>query len=478
MAVTASPLRLKLEPVLSRRGLVDAVLALALLFVTHAVYRASHGTIQLCDSTYSLIVSEKLLFEGTLDLRSCLPADAAIRARMPGWQGTNDMPYHLAPRGEHVFYGYPLGSSVLSLPFVWNYVHNRGITMLDASGVPSYDAEGQIQQRIASWVAALTAVVFFAIARCFCGSWLAALVALGFAFGSPLWSTLSRALWSHTWAVLWVAVAVGLLVASRRAESKTWKRDLAFGLALGTSLFWAAFCRQHTAISAIAIGAYLLLHNRRLLMFTMLGGGAWSAVLVAVSLACFGSVLPPSVYAMGAIDGKNVLDRFTWLMISPARGVLVFCPYLVVVAVLILGCCRNLANAGLLFPACLALLGQTLLFSCYNGWHANWAYGPRYFCDVLPWFVLITAMAVGAIAKLPEPAFPWKKAMAAVSLVLCFAWGTFVHARGAISKPAWHWNDLTKTLGDEGAVKDWSHPQFLAGLTFRVREDGSIEEIR
>jgi hypothetical protein len=131
-----------------------------------------------------------------------------------------------------------------------------------------------------------------------------------------------------------------------------------------------------------------------------------------------------------------------------------------------------LNDAGLLFPAALAIIGHTVLLAGFKGWHANWAYGPRYYCDVLPWFVLLTAMGAQALGSLPNRS--WQIA-GTLALVACFAWGGFVHYRGATVKAAWHWNDLTRTLGDEGAVKDRHHPQFLTGLTFEVNPDGTIK---
>src|SRR5262249_53343249 len=160
----------------------------------------------------------------------------------------------------------------------------------------------------------------------------------------------------------------------------------------------------------------------RLLVFTVLAGGLWAAALVLVSRAYFGSNLPPTVYTAGTIDGKDVLNRFAWLMVSPSRGLLVFCPYLVVIGVLLAGCRRHLTDSGLLLPAALAVLTHTAVFAAYSGWHGGSSYGPRYFCDVLPWFALAAAMGVGGLLKVPEAGFPWRKAVAAAALMVCFGW--------------------------------------------------------
>ncbi len=479
---TALRLRRGLEHRLATRHLLDVVLVIGLFVVSHSVYRASKSTVQLCDSTYSLVVAEQFLANGSLDVREHIPADAVRRQALPGYNAGQDLPYHLVRRPDpqntdapaRINYGYPLGSSMLSLPFVWHYSRHKNMSAIGPDGVPSYTMEGIVQQRIASVVVAGIVVLCFFIARFFCSAPVSGLIAAGFAFGSPLWSTLARALWSHTWMAFWLTAAIVLLIGARRIREATWRHDFAVGCGLGTALFWALFCRQHAAISSLAIGVYLLIANRRLLVYTVLVGGAWSASLVSLSLAYFGTPMPPSVYASGMIDFQNVANRFTWLMISPTRGLLVYCPYLAVVGVLLMACRKHLQEATLLLPAGLAIMGHSALLSCYDGWHANWAYGPRYFCDVLPWFVLLTAMAVQGLCTMP--CVPWRKSVAIAALASCFAWGGFVHYRGASVKAAWHWNDLARTLGNEGSVKDWRHPQFLTGLTFEVNPDGTVLE--
>jgi hypothetical protein len=233
--------------------------------------------------------------------------------------------------------------------------------------------------------------------------------------------------------------------------------------------------RAHGIFSAVAIGCYLLLHHRRFLIAVLAVGGIWTVTFVAISLGVFGTPTPPSVYSAGTIDGRDVLNRFAWLMISPSRGLLIYCPYLIVIAGALVAFRRYLNGAGLLLPAGLAIAGHTALFACYNGWHGGSSYGPRYFADLLPWFVLATAIAVQAIANVRAAMPVWRTSTVVALLVACFAWGAFVHSRGANSMKAWFWNARSIAVGQDEAAKEWQHPQFLAGLTFEVSlEDGSV----
>lgn len=439
---------------------IDAALVLLLFWTTHAVFKHSTGHAQNCDSVYSLAVSEKLLTDGTVKLDVCAPA------------GT-EMPYQLIHRGDAVYYGYPLGSSILSVPFVKFAALDRGLSVFRTDGRLNGPMETLLQLKLAGNLSAIIVVIFYLLCRFHCSPAVSAAIALGFAFGSPVWSTLSRALWSHTWMVLLLCAALLLLQWRRRMES-TWRTDLACGLALGTLSFWVLFTRAHGVFSILGIGVYLLLHHRRLLVITGVAGAAGVAAFVLISLHVFGTPTPPSTYSADTIDGHDVLNRFAWLMVSPSRGLLVYCPYVAVLGVILIGWRKHLADTGLVLPAAVAIGSHTLLFSCYNGWHMGSSYGPRYFADLLPWFVLLTALAVQAVLAAPIP--KWRSRAVLAALALAFAWGIFAHARGANSVKAWFFNWRPIAVDFEPAVKDWRHPQFLAGLTFEVKPDGSIIE--
>ena len=155
------------------------------------MYTSATGVVQLCDSTYSLVAAEVLLKEGTLDLSRHIPADSST---LPGYNPGYKLPYHVvrAEGDSRIHYGYPLGSTILALPWVWYHTVLKDRSTMDAAGVPRYEAEGLIQVRIASRVTAGIAVLFFVLARFFVRPIPAALIAAGFAFGSPLYSTLAR----------------------------------------------------------------------------------------------------------------------------------------------------------------------------------------------------------------------------------------------------------------------------------------------
>ena len=456
------------------RALMDLGVAALLYWLVQGQYRNATGMIQVCDSTYTVAVAEQFLATGSTNLIGMIPADRVARSKLPGYLIATDLPYHLTrgtdPAYPAVYYGYPLGMPILAMPFVAGY-RTRGLSAFLPDGTPHLANEADVQHRIASKLTAVTVAAFYVLGRFFGSVAVSFLVALGFGLGSSASSTLARALWSHTGLVLLLTLALILLVACRRAGPLSRRTSLLAGAALGSLAFAMLVVRPHAMLSLAPIGVYLLAYERRLLPGTLLAGLLEVAAFAAVSRHAFGTFLPPSVYEADAIDGRDVFNRLFWLLLSPSRGLLVFMPYLLVVAGILAACRRRCEDAPLLLPAGLSFAVTCALFANYVGWHAGTSYGPRYFVDLLPWFVLATSLALAALAR-----SPWgvKRLGASILLAACFAWGGFVHWRGANAFQAWEWNYRAIQVGEEAAVKDWAHPQFLAGLTYTVLPDGTF----
>ena len=231
-------------------------------------------------------------------------------------------------------------------------------------------------------------------------------------------------------------------------------------------------------VSIAAIVVYIGLIDRRVLLWTVVGSTVFATIGVGLSQWAFGQPLPPSVYNPSDVDGRDIPQRFWNLMTSPSRGLLVYCPYLVMVGYLLVAYWKYLGiGTKLLLPTGLAIGAHTAVLSAYNGWYGGSCYGPRYFSDVLPWFVLATAIAVGGWLRSPRSGFRWRKGLEAVLLAGLVGWAVFVHSRGAISWPAWEWNHRALREDVRTAVMDWDHPQFLAGITFIVEPDGTYREL-
>jgi hypothetical protein len=459
-----------------RRRAVDLVLCLLLFFGLQSVFARSTGPIQLNDSAYALVLGEHLLKTGSFNMLELVPTEPKLRSTMLGYVESFGLPYQMRWYNDPISrelaatYGYPMGTVLFSLPWIKYDLLDNGLSFIGENGAPSAAIEGAEQFHIATQVAAAIGVLLFLIARVFLGQFVSFFLVAVFAFGSPLWSTMSRSLWSHTWMVFWLSVAI-LLLCLRVTRPAMAKADAWLGLTLGTAFFMIFLTRPHGAISAAAIGLLLVFNYRKLLLVTVATGMAWMVVYVTMSLHYFGKWTPPSLYSAGLLDADAVFERLGWLLASPSRGLLVTYPYIVVVMFLLALVRRQTAERTMLLPASVSVLCTLLLLSCFRDWWAGYSYTQRYLADVLPWIFLLTVIGLGVILRSKRR---WLRRSLLTALVVTFAAGIFVHWRGANSFDAWAWNGQAR--GIETAAKDWLHPQFLAGITFTLDQERVIQD--
>ncbi|HLW67957.1 MAG TPA: hypothetical protein VKS79_21750, partial [Gemmataceae bacterium] len=423
------------------RQFSTALIYIALMFICWLIYRVSPGYPQICDSRYSLLITENLLESGHMNLDRYMPPDRPL-------------PYQVTrlPRDSHVYYAYPLGSSFLSTPFV-AWWQSSGISGDNPAYTDPLKRDTEWQRRLAAILAAGCVGWFLWLARLFLDWKWSLAIALFWGFGSPIWSTLSRGLWSHDWMVWFLALAIVFLVRLDQSSARGWRwSTIGTGALLGCCLFSMYFCRPQSLVSAIGILCYLLCFHWRILISALTVFSVSMLALVAWSTWTFGQPLPPSVYATFRPETGHLLRNASGLLISPSRGVLTFCPGLLFLAWGLVRYRRTLPNRRLLLPVWVAICGHFAVLACFSEWHGGCCYGPRYFTDVLPWAVLLSVQAIrGMFDHIPtcrQPisarearpsAYPFS-GFARVMLFACIAWSVWIHGRGAIAPATWRWN--------------------------------------
>jgi hypothetical protein len=233
------------------------------------------------------------------------------------------------------------------------------------------------------------------------------------------------------------------------------------------------FTRPQSLVSAAAILGYLVLFQGRVFVSTLPVFGMCLLALVMWSSWAFGQPLPPSVYGTFRPETEHLARNTCGLLISPSRGLLIFCPVLLFIAWALIRYLRALPSRRLLLPAAVAISGHFAVLACFNEWHGGCCYGPRYLTDVLPWAVLLSAQTVrgmidyrttspgiGSASKLRASAFRFSR-LGRTLLLVCIAWSVWIHARGAISHATWRWN-YSMERNPQTAPFDWRDPQFLA----------------
>jgi hypothetical protein len=294
-------------------------------------------------------------------------------------------------------------------------------------------------------------------------------VALGFAFATPAWSTASRSMWEHGPSMLCLALA--LLCALRAREGLPGFTGM--GVALGV----AYTVRPTDALPVIILGLWILGWHRRHFLHVVGGAVIPLSIFVIVNLSTYHQILPPYFTQDQSFAlTSTYFDAFAADLVSPGRGLLVFVPLvgLSVAGVVLLARSHSLTSFWIaVATAPVALL---LLLSAFKVWWAGDAYGPRFFTDLMPFFVLLALPTVDHIAQ-----HRFARNTLVVSLVcVCLVWSLFVEVQGATLRSSWCWNSEPVSIDAQpNNAWNWADPQFLRGIRVLIwGPDRSSEIVR
>jgi len=298
-----------------------------------------------------------------------------------------------------------------------------------------------VEMVIGSFLMGLAAAILYLLARVWLTTGPSLLLAFLFAYGTPAWSTGSRALWQHGPDMLAIVCALYLAARGRIVWS-----------ALPAAL--AFFIRPTSCLVVAAFGLYVLLHHRRRFP-------AWAALAAGVAL-CFlaynlhlyGTPLP-TYFQLSSSLSPPAAEALAGHCFSPSRGFFVFSPFLLFSLAGMAVALRGRWAAPLSWYLVGLAVSHWLLISGFPDWTAGYSFGPRYFSDMTPVFVffLIPLLAPGGLLR--------RSRSAAALFILLAAVAVWIHYRGAAVWAVQRWNDGGRI---EERVWDWRDPQFLRGL--------------
>lgn len=433
-------------------GWAEWLVASALLVLLFAVYILSPAG-GLWDSRFAVLTSEAILEGDGFDLARFL--DATAWEASPAANRSAAMPWQLERHGDRLLYLFPPGTPVLSLPLV-AALRASGLSTLDADLRYDRASERWMQLLIASFLAALTAVVALRLARHEVALPEAAAIALVAGLGSSLWTVASRELWSQTWSALLIGVAWHELL---RWEKRALPRPLLLG-ALLSAAFWV---RPSNAWMALAMTAFVAVRHRtqttRLLISGLLGLSAYCAW----SLHYWGALFPRYVSMTREWSASAILRRSGESLFSMQHGLLVYSPILLAVVYVLWRqgvphSRRPLAGLGL------AIIAGHLALHAASG--ARWGIdGPRFQHDLIPILAWFGAVALRRSQEPTEAGVRHfsRRRLATVVAVLVLAAASVLASIGGVytgqrrmgqyrseleaSYPAWDLRRLPQYLG-------------------------------
>jgi hypothetical protein len=361
-----------------RRPRTDRAWAVLLFVLALLVYNANLRVIALGDSRATRFMPFALL-RGSLTLDDFREQVVGFFSGTIYW--AEEIGGHLVPR-------YPIVTPLLVAP-----LYAPATLYLEKTGWEqrSLAFTAALMEKIAaSTVAALSAALLYLLLRRRAPRGDAVLLTMAYAFGTNTWATSSQALWQHGPAQL-------LLVGALLAVTGDWtpRRLAVAGLLCGLLIA----NRPPDVLLAGSLALYLAasLPDKRLLVWFAAPIALVGGLAFAYNLHYFGHPMGhyPLMTVMGRFFSYPPLWGTLGLLLSPAKGLLVFSPFLffLVARPFVTG-----APADRLLTLCLTLgvVAQILLYA-RTDWRAGYCYGPRFLIDLLP---ILIWMLVPVLARM------------------------------------------------------------------------------
>ncbi|MFO1059307.1 MAG: hypothetical protein U1E53_20360 [Dongiaceae bacterium] len=409
---------------MARSSSVLLLTAAAWFLVSLAVYGANGRTLYSGDAVATALIPITLVLDGTVTLDRF-----ADEERQPGHYWVVETPRGLASL-------FPIGAAIVATPIL------AGPILWQAWTHPSLSpAEWRTlalehwQKWAAAILAALAVAVFWRTALALgAGLPLAAALTAQFAFGSQMMAIGSQSLWQHGPGALMILAGVACLA---RPGSPGRAGAVLLGLALGL----AVIVRPTNLVFAAPLFLVALRRQPSRAPLVLL-----AALIVAVPIAwynwwAFGNLL--GGYGRGTPNFRPdlFLAHLPGVLVSPARGLLIYFP-----ATLLLAALLAVRPAVLRRDLALALVvGIVLLLfinTCWRFWWGGWSYGPRFMTELQGPILLLIVMA--------WPTLRPGRIAAGAALGLAMLVSVPIQVAGVYSETAAAWDarpDIQRNLG-------------------------------
>lgn len=437
-------------------GIAEGKQALTLALIFVAVF-LSHCLSRVCcyagDSVWSVPVAMSVIREHNADLDEY---DQIVVSN--DYYGEmvvrHDNHYTVEEIRGHLYSKQPIGASIVAVPplLVMDDVLGHFFDV-DLDSYVRYGGSGQLERLIASSIVALTALFTYLIALRFLDRRYSLLMVLVFAFCTPAWSTASRALWQHGPSMLMLSAALYLILLARERPSLVQFASIPLALAF--------VIRPTNSISVLLLTLYVAVQYRGYFLRYLLWATTIAAPFLAFNLTIYHSLLSAYYLPQKVASNPSFLEALIANLVSPGRGLFIFSPVLLMsVAGVILrirdGDWRRLDSALLAI-----VILHWVVISSFGKWWAGHSYGPRFFCDVIPYLVYLAIPVFSRLSVLRGP----KRVLLATLVSGLIVVSLFIHYRGATSWDTHLWNEEPVGVDDNPArVWDWTDIQFLRGL--------------
>jgi len=389
------------------------------------------------DPRLTLLTSQSIIEKHTINLES-------YRVTVPssefsgGWQSITNEKTH------ETFLRYPLGTPLLSIPFVFIATKAFGMNMMN------HEDDTKLQLFIASLLCILIFYLLYSLGCSFLSKQISLILTLTIFLGTTLINTLGSALWSFDFEIIFILFALREIINSEKGNKP--KMVL---IAIYLTMAWV--CRP-SALSLIAVvGLWMLIKHSKFIWKYILGSALILIPFFIFAYCSEGRVIPvyyDPFYWKKEFLGIYYFTVLKWLLFSPMRGLFVFTPALIIAFI---GFLKSSLRKNTLYKLLFFhFIIQTLMLISQMDWFGGWCYGPRLYSDIIPSLIIMIFIVIKEYQPLSR--------LKIVFISVLLSAGIFIHTIQAMYNLEVHsWNnnpDISTGLFFD--AWNWRFPQFLA----------------
>ena len=359
----------------------DLTLSLLVFLVVFSIYARCPPSYPCGDSEWTIPTAMSILREGNTDLDEYRDI-------------VRDERCNTLIVDSHIYNYFPIGTSLVILPVL--FVSDQLCSHLFSFDLDQYIRTAQpsfVELYLACLLVALSAVFVYQIARFYVKPVSALFLVLIFAFCTSSWSTASRALWQHGPSMLMLSIAMYLILL---AKTKPWIIQI-----VSIPLALSCIIRPTNMISLVFVSLFVFLEYKRYFLGYFLCAMLVFAPFFIHNSLIYHNAMPP-YFRPQRIGNNPDFFRALWgNLASPSRGLFVFTPVFLFSIAAVIVKLRNGQFEKLDFFLLASILLHWVAISSFGHWWGGYSYGPRLFCDLIPYFVYFLISILAYMTRLP-----------------------------------------------------------------------------
>lgn len=429
------------------RFLSNSLMSLLIFLAVFAGHFFGDQLISLGDSRWSVHTTVSLIKEGNTNLDEY--TDLIERHEY----------YAIESIDNHLYTVFPVGAAFIAIPYVFiidKFFKNS--LSIDLKTFISTRIPGGIETGVASIIVALSSVCIYLISALFFDDVkYSLLIVFIFAFCTSVWSVASRALMQHGPSLFLLALSLYLLLLAKYKPRYT-IRIIPF---VSLPLAFSYVVRPTNSISIVIISIFIFIRYRKSFFWYCLLSALVVIPFILFNLQVYHAVLSPYYLPQRIGSNSHFFEALAGNLFSPSRGLLLFSPIFVCSFYGIFLKIKN-KHIDLLDYSILGIIFfHWLCISSFPFWWGGYSYGPRFFSDMIPYFIYFM---IPAFLKLSTLQGIMKAGMGA-ALFCAVAVSFLIQYRGVTNIDVHLWNAFPVSVNEEPSrLWDWRDIQFLRGI--------------